>query len=256
MNSPNKLIAEKSPYLLQHAYNPVNWNPWGETAFEQAKSENKVVFLSIGYATCHWCHVMERESFEDIGTAELLNQNFICIKLDREERPDIDKIYMDALHAMGQQGGWPLKLFLTPEKLPILGGTYFPPEPRYGRKSFKDILTLVQRAWENQKDDLIQSAEELTNYLRGLEKKQNSEIQISDDIFKNSLDRYKKVYDKNFYGFITNNQNKFPPSMGLSYLLDLSKIYKDEFALEIVYNSAYAMKSGGIYDQIGGGISC
>ena len=129
----NKLIHEKSPYLFQHAHNPVDWYPWGSEAFEKARSEDKMLFVSIGYATCHWCHVMERESFEDPDLAEYLNNHFVPVKVDREERPDVDKIHMDALHALGQQGGWPLNMFVTPEGKPVTGGTYFPPRPMYGR---------------------------------------------------------------------------------------------------------------------------
>ena len=136
----NKLIHEKSPYLFQHAHNPVDWYPWGSEAFDKARSEDKMLFVSIGYATCHWCHVMERESFEDPNLAEYLNNHFVPVKVDREERPDVDKIHMDALHALGQQGGWPLNMFVTPEGKPVTGGTYFPPKPMYGRKSFGEIL--------------------------------------------------------------------------------------------------------------------
>ena len=132
----NKLIHEKSPYLFQHAHNPVDWYPWGSEAFDKARSEDKMLFVSIGYATCHWCHVMERESFEDPDLADYLNNHFVPVKVDREERPDVDKIHMDALHALGQQGGWPLNMFVTPEGKPVTGGTYFPPKPMYGRKSF------------------------------------------------------------------------------------------------------------------------
>ena len=132
----NKLIHEKSPYLFQHAHNPVDWYPWGSEAFKKARKEDKMLFVSIGYATCHWCHVMERESFEDPDLAEYLNNHFVPVKVDREERPDVDKIHMDALHALGQQGGWPLNMFVTPEGKPVTGGTYFPPRPMYGRKSF------------------------------------------------------------------------------------------------------------------------
>ena len=140
----NKLIHEKSPYLFQHAHNPVDWYPWGSEAFEKARREDKMLFVSIGYATCHWCHVMERESFEDPDLAEYLNNHFVPVKVDREERPDVDKIHMDALHALGQQGGWPLNMFVTPEGKPVTGGTYFPPRPIYGRKSFGELLrTLV-----------------------------------------------------------------------------------------------------------------
>lgn len=251
---PNRLVHEKSPYLLQHAHNPVDWFPWGNEAFEKAKKEDKIILLSIGYSTCHWCHVMERESFEDQSTAEQLNRDFVCIKLDREERPDIDKIYMDALHAMGTQGGWPLNMFLTPDKEPILGGTYFPPENRYGKRSFKEVLRLVSEAWRNQREELIQAAADLTTYLNENERNSSSIIVPGKEIITNNFQRYIQLYDKEFFGFKTNSVNKFPPSMALSFLLEYYQIQKDNRALEMAWNTAYAMKSGGIYDQIGGGI--
>lgn len=251
---PNRLVHEKSPYLLQHAHNPVDWFPWGTEAFEKAKKEDKIILLSIGYSTCHWCHVMERESFEDISTAEVLNRDFVCIKLDREERPDIDKIYMDALHAMGTQGGWPLNMFLTPEKEPILGGTYFPPENRYGKRSFKEVLRLVTKAWKEQKGELLQAAKELSNYLRENQTRTNDGKVPGTEILVQNFYRYWQVYDQEFFGFKTNTINKFPPSMALNFLLDYYSIHKDNRALEMAYNTGYAMKSGGIYDQVGGGI--
>ncbi|NBU97056.1 MAG: thioredoxin domain-containing protein, partial [Spirochaetia bacterium] len=171
---PNRLIKEKSLYLLQHAFNPVDWFPWGEEALSRAKQENKPILVSIGYSTCHWCHVMERESFEDPVIAEILNTKFIAIKVDREERPDIDSIYMDALQAMEEQGGWPLNMFLTPETIPIAGGTYFPPEPRYGRKSFKEILTIIYNAWETRRDEIQKSGENLLKFLISIEESENN----------------------------------------------------------------------------------
>ncbi|TGM82047.1 thioredoxin domain-containing protein [Leptospira mtsangambouensis] len=251
---PNRLVHEKSPYLLQHAHNPVDWFPWGAEAFEKAQKEDKIILLSIGYSTCHWCHVMERESFEDDSTAEVLNRDFVCIKLDREERPDIDKIYMDALHAMGTQGGWPLNMFLTPTKEPILGGTYFPPENRYGKRSFKEVLRLVSEAWKNQREELVTAASDLTQYLRDHETRPNEGKLPAKEIIENNFERYLQVYDKDFFGFKTNSVNKFPPSMALSFLTEFYLLKKDPRALEMAFNTAYAMKSGGIYDQVGGGI--
>lgn len=251
---PNRLVHEKSPYLLQHAHNPVDWFPWGGEAFEKAKKEDKIILLSIGYSTCHWCHVMERESFEDDSTAEVLNRDFVCIKLDREERPDIDKIYMDALHAMGTQGGWPLNMFLTPSKEPILGGTYFPPENRYGKRSFKEVLRLVTDAWKNQREELIQAAGDLTQYLRDNETRTNGGKVPGTEIIETNFERYLQVYDKEFFGFKTNTVNKFPPSMALSFLVEYSLRKEEPRALEMAFNTAYAMKFGGIYDQVGGGI--
>ncbi|TGL10531.1 thioredoxin domain-containing protein [Leptospira meyeri] len=251
---PNRLVHEKSPYLLQHAHNPVDWFPWGAEAFEKAQKEDKIILLSIGYSTCHWCHVMERESFEDDSTAEVLNRDFVCIKLDREERPDIDKIYMDALHAMGTQGGWPLNMFLTPAKEPILGGTYFPPENRYGKRSFKEVLRLVSDAWKNQREELITAATDLTQYLRDNETRPNEGKVPAKEIIEKNFERYVQVYDKELFGFKTNSVNKFPPSMALSFLTEFYLLKKDPRALEMAFNTAYAMKSGGIYDQVGGGI--
>ncbi|HUO57985.1 MAG TPA: thioredoxin domain-containing protein, partial [bacterium] len=157
----NRLIHEKSPYLLQHAHNPVDWYPWGEEAFEKSKKENKPIFLSIGYSTCHWCHVMERESFENEATAKLMNENFVCIKVDREERPDVDQIYMNAVMMLTGQGGWPLNLFLTPELKPFYGGTYFPPDERYGRASFTSVLNDIARAWQNRPEDVAKAGQQL-----------------------------------------------------------------------------------------------
>ena len=156
----NRLILEDSPYLIQHAHNPVDWYPWGNAAFERAKAEDKPIFLSIGYSTCHWCHVMERESFEDVEIARLMNQHFICIKIDRERRPDVDEFYMTAVHVLGQRGGWPMSSFLTPDGEPFFGGTYFPPS------RFTDLLQRVSNAWGSQRDQLVQQARQVTDRVR------------------------------------------------------------------------------------------
>src|SRR5579871_2549284 len=161
----NRLIHEKSPYLLQHAHNPVDWYPWGEDAFEKAKKENKIILLSIGYSTCHWCHVMERESFENEATAKILNDNFVCIKVDREERPDVDQIYMNAVMLLTGQGGWPLNLFLTPDLHPFFGGTYFPPDARYGRPGFPTILEDIARVWKTQRDQVEKAGSQLSGIV-------------------------------------------------------------------------------------------
>jgi uncharacterized protein YyaL (SSP411 family) len=161
----NRLIHEKSPYLLQHAHNPVDWYPWGEEAFEKAKKENKPIFLSIGYSTCHWCHVMEHESFENEAIAKLMNDNFVCIKVDREERPDVDQIYMNAVMALTGQGGWPLNVFLTPDLKPFYGGTYFAPDGRYGRPGFPSILEDVARAWKTQPDQVEKAGKQLVEFI-------------------------------------------------------------------------------------------
>src|SRR5438477_10837797 len=161
----NRLAGEKSPYLLQHQHNPVDWYAWGEEAFTKARSENKPIFLSIGYSTCHWCHVMERESFENEETAKFLNEHFVCIKMDREERPDVDKIYMTFVQATTGSGGWPLNVFLTPDLKPFFGGTYFPPDSRHGRGSFIQVLQQVSQLWQTRRTDVAGSAEEIYNRL-------------------------------------------------------------------------------------------
>ncbi len=250
---PNRLIHEKSPYLLQHAYNPVDWFPWCEEAFEKAQRENKLVLLSIGYATCHWCHVMEKESFEDEETAQILNQYYVCIKVDREERPDIDRIYMDALHAMDQQGGWPLNMFLTPQKKPIAGGTYFPPVAKYGRRSFKDVLQIIKQTWDTRKEELIQSSNSLVEFLRS-NLENNGDSLPSSEAFHKTAKMYEKFFDEVYYGFRTNLTNKFPPSMGLSFLLSYHFYTGNKMSLYMVEKTLEAMRKGGIYDQVGGGI--
>ncbi|MCR1792800.1 thioredoxin domain-containing protein [Leptospira sp. id769339] len=255
----NRLASEKSPYLLQHSANPVDWFPWSEEAFAKAKSENKLIFLSIGYATCHWCHVMEKESFENETTAEVLNRDYVSIKVDREERPDVDRIYMDALHAMGQQGGWPLNMFLTPEGKPITGGTYFPPVPKYGRKSFTEVLGILNGLWKEKKEELLEASEDLTKHLKESEETRafadTSEISSpGPEIFENGFLLYDRFYDPDYAGFKSNSVNKFPPSMGLGFLLRYHKSTGEPKALEMVEETLTAMKKGGIYDQIGGGL--
>ncbi|EKO15569.1 PF03190 family protein [Leptospira kirschneri str. H1] len=256
--NPNRLSKEKSPYLQQHSYNPVDWFPWGEEALTRAKDQDKLIFLSVGYATCHWCHVMEKESFENQSIADYLNSHFVSIKVDREERPDIDRIYMDALHAMEQQGGWPLNLFLTPEGQPITGGTYFPPESRYGRKGFLEVLNIIQKVWTEKRSELIAAASELSQYLKDSGESRAKEKQEADFPPENCFDSgfllYENYYDSQFGGFKTNQVNKFPPSMGLGFLLRYYHSSGNPNALEMVENTLLAMKRGGIYDQIGGGL--
>lgn len=256
--NPNRLSKEKSPYLQQHAYNPVDWFPWGEEALTKARDQDKLIFLSIGYATCHWCHVMERESFENQTIADYLNSHYVSIKVDREERPDIDRIFMDALHAMDQQGGWPLNIFLTPDGKPITGGTYFPPEPRYGRKSFLEVLNVIQNVWTGKRQELIAASAELSQYLKESGEGRASEKQEGNFPPENSFDSgyslYESYYDPQFGGFKTNHINKFPPSMGLGFLLRYYHSSGNPRALEMTENTLLAMKQGGIYDQVGGGL--
>ena len=251
----NRLAQEKSPYLLQHAHNPVDWYAWGEEAFAQAKALDRPVLLSIGYATCHWCHVMERESFENPQTAAVMNEHFVAIKLDREERPDVDQIYMRALHATGQQGGWPLNMFLTPDRQPITGGTYFPPEPRYGRPSFVQVLESIARAWRDDREKLLSSASTMTEWLEHDLKPNDGAALPSPDVMKATYESLLAHFDDYRGGFTQNGPNKFPPSMSLLFLLEYHRRNPDSRALSMVESTLDHMRRGGIYDQIGGGLS-
>ncbi len=253
----NKLIDEKSPYLLQHAHNPVNWHPWGEEPFRIAKEKNQPLLVSIGYATCHWCHVMERESFENAQLAEVLNSNFICIKVDREERPDIDSIYMQAMQSLGQQGGWPLNVFVTPEGIPFYGGTYFPPERKFNLPSFRDVLKFLNNTWQNEYDKVEKQSKALVNAIRESSTREaatGSLESLSWEGEDKTVKLYADHYDPLNYGFQFQPQNKFPPSMGLSLLLRHHHRTNNGKSLEMVENTLRAMKNGGIYDQIGGGL--
>ena len=255
---PNELINEKSPYLQQHVNNPVNWRVWNLKVFEEAKNENKLVLLSIGYSTCHWCHVMEKETFEDTNVAKILNENFKAIKLDREERPDIDQIYMEALHILGIQGGWPLNIFLTPERLPITGGTYFPPKPMYGRPSFTQFLLALIEAWnkDEDKEKIINTANNIFNFLnRENEIKASEEVIINSNTLKPTIDFFISIFDKFKGGFKNNGPNKFPPSLNLLFLAGVYRQTQEKNILEIIEITLDNMKRGGIYDQLGGGLS-
>jgi len=247
---PNSLIHEKSPYLLQHAYNPVNWYAWGEEPFETARRENKPVFLSIGYSTCHWCHVMEKESFENEAIAEILNRNFISIKVDREERPDIDQIYMIATQAMTGGGGWPMSVFLFPDKKPFYAGTYFPPEPRYNHPGFAELLNSITLAWSEKKEALSESAEKITSYLQDSSTVSSAEKlkkEWSDTGFK----AFRESYDARFHGFGTNN--KFPRPACLEFLHAYAYRTGNEIAFSMADKTLEAMALGGMYDHVGGG---
>ncbi len=248
---PNKLINEKSPYLLQHAFNPVEWYPWGEEAFEKARREQKPIFLSVGYSTCHWCHVMERESFEVDSIASIMNEFFVCIKVDREERPDVDKVYMTALQAMGQNGGWPMSMFLTPDLKPFYGGTYFPPENRYGRIGFPEVLRRLHEVWEKERDKVVESADSLTKHLSdGF-----STVAKGTVPDKNSMDtcfaQFVRNYDPRFGGF--GDGPKFPRPAVFNFLLRYYHRTTDAKALEMVQQSLRKMSVGGVYDHVGGG---
>lgn len=252
---PNRLLQERSPYLQQHAYNPVDWHAWGPEAFQKAKDLDRPILLSIGYATCHWCHVMERESFEDDSIAAYLSEHFIAIKVDREERPDVDQIYMKALHGMGEQGGWPLNMFLTPDLMPFTGGTYFPPRPAYGRASFRQVLEGIANLWKNDRRRITQSAEAVTEFLKqSAAGREQSELP-GPEVFESAVEYFLRSYDSLHGGFAGNGPNKFPPSMSLLFLLRRYERTGDAKLLEIVEQTLEAMKRGGIYDQVGGGLS-
>ncbi len=247
---PNRLINEKSPYLLQHAHNPVQWYPWGDEAFNKARDENKPVFLSIGYSTCHWCHVMEKESFEDNDVAELLNEFFVPVKVDREERPDIDGIYMTVCQLLTGSGGWPLTIIMTPDKKPFFAGTYFPKENRFGRSGIVDILKRIEHIWKTRRDDVNKSAEEITAALQNISR-QNSSSDVSIDLLDNTYNDLSRRHDSLHGGF--GNAPKFPTPHNLLFLLRYWKRTGDANALEIVEKTLLEMRKGGIYDHIGFG---
>jgi uncharacterized protein len=250
MRKTNRLINEKSPYLLQHAYNPVDWYPWGEEAFSKAKEENKPVFLSIGYSTCHWCHVMEKESFENSQVAELMNNAFISVKVDREERPDIDGIYMTVCQMLTGSGGWPLTIIMTPDKKPFFAGTYFPKENRYGRSGMLDLVQKIDQIWKSRKEDILKSADEITNAVKNVnvsETQQDIGIDVPD---KTYIDLSKR-YDSYHGGF--GNAPKFPTPHNLLFLLRYWYRTKDNNALEMVEKTLTEMRKGGMYDHLGYG---
>jgi len=247
----NRLINETSPYLLQHAHNPVDWYFWGEEAFEKARREDKPVLLSIGYSACHWCHVMEHESFENEAIAKLMNENFINIKVDREERPDLDQIYMNAVQMMTQHGGWPMTVFLTPEGVPFYGGTYFPPEDRFNMPGFPRILLSVAQAYREQSDEVTRTAVSLLGELRRLNVARESSDLLSTDLLEGTYRGIIKNYDAINGGF--GSAPKFPPAMTLEFLLRIYHRTRRDDALEIVMHTCRKMAEGGIYDHLGGG---
>jgi uncharacterized protein len=246
----NRLATQTSPYLLQHKENPVDWYPWGEEALERARREDKPILLSVGYAACHWCHVMEHESFEDEETARIMNENFVCIKVDREERPDLDAVYMEAVQAMTGQGGWPMTVFLTPGGVPFYGGTYFPPEDRHGLPSFKRLLLAIANTWTSKRSDVEMQGAELLGHLDPLSRGQQSKDPLSAEILDTALDGLKNSFDPSYGGF--GGAPKFPQPMTLDFLLRMSRHGRSE-ALEMAEATLDAMASGGMFDQIGGG---
>ncbi len=250
----NRLAREKSPYLLQHQHNPVDWYPWGEGAFSKARQEHKPIFVSIGYSTCHWCHVMERESFESQEVADFLNQHFISIKVDREERPDVDKIYMTFVQAMIGQGGWPLNVFITPDLKPFYGGTYWPPEGKQGRPSFLQVLQQVASAWVDRREQLTGSSTELHQKLVQLTERPGTNVLIlTSATLRNAGTHLKEGYDAKHGGWGT--APKFPTPSHPAFLLRYGVRFKDQKAIQMVLHTCERMAAGGLYDQIGGGFS-
>jgi len=247
---PNRLIHDKSPYLQQHAYNPVDWYPWDDEAFTKAKQENKPIFLSIGYSTCHWCHVMEQESFENPEVANLLNQWFVSIKVDREEHPDVDQLYMQAVQAMTGQGGWPLTVFLTPDLKPFFGGTYFPPERRLNLPGMKEVLPAIAQAWKTKREELVNSADQLTALLQQLAKSAQPGSLTIETLHK-AFNQAAMAFDPTFGGF--GSAPKFPRSHELSFLLHYWARTHSAQALEMVTTTLQHLARGGIHDHLGGG---
>ncbi|WJX85049.1 dTMP kinase [Trifolium repens] len=258
----NRLASEQSPYLLQHAHNPVDWYPWGEEAFAEARRRDAPIFLSIGYSTCHWCHVMEVESFEDEGIANLLNDWFVSIKVDREERPDVDKVYMTYVQALYGGGGWPLTVFLSPDLKPLMGGTYFPPDDKYGRPGFKTILRKVKEAWESKRDMLVKSGtfaiEQLSEALSSSSDSGKLPDGVSDDALRLCSEQLSENYDSEFGGF--GSAPKFPRPVEMNLMLYNSKKLEDTRKLDganesqkMVYFTLQCMAKGGVHDHVGGG---
>ena len=246
----NRLAKESSPYLLQHKNNPVDWYPWGDEAFQKALELNRPIFLSIGYSTCHWCHVMEEESFEDEQVAQLLNDNFISIKVDREERPEIDHLYMTVCQVMTGKGGWPLTIIMTPDKYPFFAGTYFPKKGRMGRPGMIELLPAISDAWVNKKDELIQSANQIKKYLIDSNNKELGD-QLNQSILTNTNSQFINRYDKTHGGFGT--KPKFPSPHNLIYLLRYHNMSGDKTSLLMVEKTLQEMRLGGIFDHVGFG---
>ena len=250
---PNRLARETSPYLKQHALNPVDWYPWGSEALDRARREGKPIFLSIGYSACHWCHVMERESFEDAATAEILNRDFISIKVDREERPDLDHIYMAAVQAMTGHGGWPLNVFLTPDQKPFYGGTYFPPDDRHGIPAFKKILQGVGQAWKSRREEVLQNSQQLLEALAELHQPAGKTVpeSLSWEIIDDAMGAFAKSFDSAFGGLGT--APKFFHSMAFRFSLRQWKRTQDPLPLKMVTYTLDQIARGGIRDQLAGG---
>ena len=250
----NRLAQEKSPYLLQHAHNPVDWFAWNDAAFAKARAENKPIFLSIGYSTCHWCHVMERESFEQENVGAFLNEHFVSIKVDREERPDVDKIYMTFVQSTTGSGGWPMSVFLTPELKPFFGGTYFPPDTRYGRPSFLQLLEQITGLWRERKLEVVASADELHARLELITAHDaKTDFPLTSDLLKRAAEMFKESFDVKNGGF--GGAPKFPQPSIPSLIFRAAKRFGDDEAVKMVLHTCDRMNTGGIHDQLGGGFA-
>lgn len=251
MHKPNKLINEKSPYLLQHAYNPVEWNAWGEEAFSLARKEDKPIFLSIGYSTCYWCHVMEREVFENEAIAKEMNRIFVNIKVDREERPDVDRVYMSALQSMTGSGGWPMSMFLTTELKPFYGGTYIPPRAKFGLGGFEELIHSLDEAWKTRRDEINTSGDKIIEHIKSISSNEKSGNALSADMLLKGAAQYKNGFDEDYGGF--GSQPKFPRPVGLVFLMRAYKRYDDQESLRMVIRTLLQMARGGVYDHLGRG---
>ena len=248
---PNKLINEKSPYLLQHAHNPVDWHAWGEEAFAKAKNEDKPIFLSIGYSTCYWCHVMEREVFENEEIAKVMNRIFVNIKVDREERPDVDRVYMSALQSMTGSGGWPMSMFLTNELKPFYGATYVPPDSKYGMPGFEDLILQLEKAWKTRRDEVNESGDAIINHIKEASENYKSAGELKDEMLLQGAQQFKNGFDEEYGGF--GSAPKFPRPPGLNFLLRAYFRFDDKESLKMVVRTLLQMARGGMYDHLGGG---
>ncbi|QKY70000.1 thioredoxin domain-containing protein [Lentibacillus sp. CBA3610] len=248
----NRLVNEKSPYLLQHAYNPVDWFPWGDEAFEKAKQEDKPIFLSVGYSTCHWCHVLAHESFEDEEVASYLNDHYIAIKVDREERPDIDSVYMKVCQMMTGQGGWPLSIFMTPDKVPFYAGTYFPRNSKYGMPGFMDVITQLYEKYKQDPDRIAEVTKSVTDALAKTVSAK-SDHRLTKDITDKAFEQLEKRFDSTYGGF--GSAPKFPTPQNLLYLVRYYHFTGNTAALEMAESTLQAMARGGIYDHVGFGFA-
>jgi uncharacterized protein YyaL (SSP411 family) len=250
---PNRLADETSPYLRQHQDNPVDWYPWGDEAFAEAKEHDKPILLSVGYSACHWCHVMAHESFEDPATAAVMNELFVNIKVDREERPDVDAIYMDAVQAITGQGGWPMTVFLTPEGQPFFGGTYYPNQPRHGMPSFVDVLRAMDGHWRSNRSEVVEQADRLTEAIDTVAQLTPVDEVAGPTLLGNAYDALRQAFDAQWGGF--GSAPKFPSTLSLDLLLRAHAHNGAPETLEMVTTSLDAMAAGGIYDHLGGGFA-